>query len=89
MDFSTGESSAAFESHRIQPKLGNFIVALNMNMGRLASIACIKEQPIRPKAQNCRHASLSLQQPGGVSVYGASRTSNGSTFNRKPRKSTV
>jgi hypothetical protein len=47
IDFATAKTTTALQSHRIEPELGNIIVALNVDMFWLVAIAGVEEEPIR------------------------------------------
>jgi hypothetical protein len=62
VDFFAAETATLVESHGVEPELRFAVVALNMHMRRLASIACVEEKPKRSNPQHCRHA-LMLRRP--------------------------
>ena len=51
---SAGESVASFQTYRIKPELRLRGVTLDMNVGRLALIRRVKEEPVRARSENCR-----------------------------------
>jgi len=46
IDLHSIETFASLDSHWRNPKLGNFISLLYVNMWRLISIACLKEETV-------------------------------------------
>jgi hypothetical protein len=46
------------EAHRIEPKLGDFAVSFNMNMGRFCTLETVKEKPVGIDPQDGRHLSV-------------------------------
>src|SRR4051794_20121358 len=56
----SGESRAVRHANRIEPELRLARVAFHMDVWRLASVARVKEEPIRPVSENGRHHSRIL-----------------------------
>jgi hypothetical protein len=52
-----GEPTACLQPYRLQPELGNFVVAFDLNMDGLFAITCVKEKPIRPFPQYRGHSA--------------------------------
>jgi hypothetical protein len=55
MDFDPVETSTSIQSDGIEPKFRLFFVMLNVNMWRLSTIACEKEESVRAALQYCGH----------------------------------
>lgn len=55
INFFATEAAAILQSNRLQPKLGEVVIALDMHMRRLIAITRIKEKPVRANSQNGRH----------------------------------
>jgi hypothetical protein len=53
--FGGSKSLAMVEPDGIKPELGKRVVALYMNMMRLAHIAGVEKEPIRSDAEDCGH----------------------------------
>ena len=51
VDFEAGEPCGAFENDRVEPKLGNFILAPHVDVRRLASVERHEEEPISAVSQ--------------------------------------
>jgi hypothetical protein len=47
IDFATAKPATALQSHRIEPKLCDVVVSLNVNMLGLIAITGVKVKPIR------------------------------------------
>jgi len=54
---------AARQANRIKPELGFPVVALDVDVGQLGTIAGIEEEPLRPDPQHRRHAPMLRQRP--------------------------
>lgn len=50
------ESAAALKPDRIEPELRNAAISFDVNVRRFITIAGIKEEPLRAKTKNGRHA---------------------------------
>jgi hypothetical protein len=74
VDFLSRESAATLQPNRVDPKLGNLVVSLNMDMRGFTSVRCIEEKPVRPNPQDCRHICQRVyNEPGrnrGADLYG-------------------
>jgi hypothetical protein len=53
--FAAAKPAAALKTHRIQPKLCRFVIALDMNVCGLIAVARVKVESVRPRAQNGWH----------------------------------
>jgi hypothetical protein len=53
--FGSAKSSTASQPNRIEPKLGNAPIPLDVNMGRLVTLARVEEESIRPNCEDGRH----------------------------------
>jgi hypothetical protein len=51
----TRKSSVALQSDRVKPELRQLVIMLNMNMGRLITISCVKKEPVWPDSENGWH----------------------------------
>src|SRR5262249_55542195 len=49
------ESVAALQAHRIELELGFAVIPFDVDVRWFAAIACVKEKPVRPTAENRRH----------------------------------
>jgi hypothetical protein len=66
------KASTASQTDRIEPKLGDAIILLDVDMGRLGAIARVEEEPVRTNPEDRWHllrtrglASLTLGSEGG------------------------
>jgi hypothetical protein len=57
-DLRPPETTATLQSYRGDPELGNFVLALNMNVLRLALIAGVEKQPVRSMPKYRGHKVL-------------------------------
>lgn len=55
INFVAIEPVAALKSDRVKPKLGFFILMLNMNMRGFTLVAGIKKEPVRANREYRRH----------------------------------
>jgi hypothetical protein len=55
VDLISPETSATLQSYRIEPEFGCIIRTLDMNMGWLLAITCIKEESIGTDSQPSWH----------------------------------
>jgi len=60
IDFTSTESSTPFNPDRIEPEFGLHLLAFNMNVGRLITIARIKEESVRTDIPNSWYESSLL-----------------------------
>lgn len=49
------KTTAARKSHRVQPNLCDMLIALDVNMGRLGTVARVEEETIRTNSEDSRH----------------------------------
>jgi hypothetical protein len=56
IDLSSGETAAPFESYWTEPELGDFVIALNVHVLWLLSVAGIEVEPIWTHPQSRWHA---------------------------------
>lgn len=49
------KTTAARKSHRVQPNLCDMLIALDVNMGRLAAVARVEEEAVRTNNEGRRH----------------------------------
>jgi len=54
-DFQPVKTAAFLQSDRAQPKLGNIVITLDVNMGRFGSISRIEEETVRAASENRWH----------------------------------
>jgi len=47
VEFTATKTAAALQSHRIEPELGNSIIAFNVDMFWFVAITGVEEEPIR------------------------------------------
>ncbi len=58
VDFFPAEATAALQPYGVEPKLGFAVIALDMDVWRLASVPGIEEEPKRAHAEHSRHAPM-------------------------------
>lgn len=58
MEFFADKTIATIKAHRIEPVLGFAVVALDMDVRWLVTIAGIEEETIRSTSQHSRHAGI-------------------------------
>jgi hypothetical protein len=63
IDFLSAETRTLFQSHGIEPELRLGVVAIDVNVWRLRTIARVEEKPKRSRPEYCRHVAM-LPQPG-------------------------
>jgi hypothetical protein len=64
LDLGTLESTAALQADRIEPELGEVVVALHVDMRWLIPITSIEEEAIRAKSQHRGHIGNVLDGGG-------------------------
>ena len=55
VEFRTGKSRARLQRNRFDPKLRLRVLALDVNVGWLVRVTCVKEEAVRTMTQDCRH----------------------------------
>jgi len=67
LQFRSRKTAAFLQPDRVNPKLGDMVLALDMHMRWFIAITCVKEEAIGPCSEYSRHASLSMQS-GNIST---------------------
>jgi hypothetical protein len=49
------EAAAPGQTDRIEPQLGDLLVPLDVDMGRLAAVTRVEEEPVRANSQDRGH----------------------------------
>jgi hypothetical protein len=58
------KAAARLKPHRIEPEFGYMIITLNMNVGRLLTITCVKEKSVRANSAYRWHCKYAFPFPG-------------------------
>lgn len=63
MEFRAAKATTPLQAYGIEPELRDFLIPLNVHMGRFVGIAGIKEEPIRAAPVNRWHLVYALLFP--------------------------
>jgi len=65
----SAEPTTALKPGGIDPKFGLVIVTLNMDMGWLIAVTCVKEESVRANSQNSGHCPVYYFPLSALSHY--------------------
>ena len=58
VDLLPAEAVTALQAHRVEPELRLAVVAFDVNVWRLTTVACVEEESKRPAAKDSRHSPM-------------------------------